>query len=94
MAEADDPGLRLSGPAPAELRAPVQGRGLGYTISWQRSWESGFTLKILEELGAGNLCSELRFGRKLSVIRGIVEQEIQAMVSRRENAATHHLYQA
>lgn len=54
----------------------------------------GFTLKILEELGAGNLCSELRFGRKLSVIRGIVEQEIQAMVSRRENAATHHLYQA
>ncbi|XP_052497673.1 huntingtin [Budorcas taxicolor] len=37
---------------------------------------------------------DTRFGRKLSVIRGIVEQEIQAMVSRRENAATHHLYQA
>lgn len=51
-------------------------------------------MKILEELGGGNFSSELRFGRKLSVIRGIVEQEIQAMVSRRENAATHHLYQA
>uniref|UniRef100_A0A4W2FFD3 Huntingtin n=1 Tax=Bos indicus x Bos taurus TaxID=30522 RepID=A0A4W2FFD3_BOBOX len=37
---------------------------------------------------------DTRFGRKLSIIRGIVEQEIQAMVSRRENAATHHLYQA
>lgn len=36
----------------------------------------------------------LRFGRKLSVIRGIVEQEIQAMVSKRDNIATHHLYQA
>lgn len=35
-----------------------------------------------------------RFGRKLSVIRGIVEQEIQAMVSKRENVATHHSYQA
>ncbi|TKC50975.1 hypothetical protein EI555_001287, partial [Monodon monoceros] len=35
-----------------------------------------------------------RFGRKLSIIRGIVEQEIQAMVSKRENIATHHLYQA
>jgi huntingtin len=28
------------------------------------------------------------------VIRGIVEQEIQAMVSKRENVATHHSYQA
>ncbi|XP_058157313.1 huntingtin isoform X2 [Dasypus novemcinctus] len=37
---------------------------------------------------------DTRFGRKLSVIRGIVEQEIQAMVSKRENIATHHLYQA
>ncbi|XP_053779195.1 huntingtin isoform X3 [Desmodus rotundus] len=37
---------------------------------------------------------DTRFGRKLSVIRGIVEQEIQAMVSKRENVATHHLYQA
>ncbi|XP_066242929.1 huntingtin isoform X4 [Saccopteryx leptura] len=36
---------------------------------------------------------DTRFGRKLSVIRGIVEQEIQAMVSKRENIATHHLYQ-
>lgn len=35
-----------------------------------------------------------RFGRKLSIIRGIVEQEIQAMVSNRENIATHHSYQA
>ncbi|XP_036083329.1 huntingtin isoform X3 [Rousettus aegyptiacus] len=37
---------------------------------------------------------DTRFGRKLSMIRGIVEQEIQAMVSKRENIATHHLYQA
>uniref|UniRef100_A0A673TZ91 Huntingtin n=1 Tax=Suricata suricatta TaxID=37032 RepID=A0A673TZ91_SURSU len=37
---------------------------------------------------------DTRFGRKLSVIRGIVEQEIQAMVSKRENVATHHSYQA
>ncbi|XP_042638571.1 huntingtin [Orycteropus afer afer] len=37
---------------------------------------------------------DTRFGRKLSVIRGIVEQEVQAMVSRRENIATHHPYQA
>ncbi|KAM4854776.1 huntingtin [Thomomys bottae] len=36
---------------------------------------------------------DTRFGRKLSMIRGIVEQEIQAMVSRRENIATHHPYQ-
>lgn len=28
------------------------------------------------------------------MIRGIVEQEIQAMVSKRDNIATHHLYQA
>uniref|UniRef100_A0A8C3I361 Huntingtin n=1 Tax=Chrysemys picta bellii TaxID=8478 RepID=A0A8C3I361_CHRPI len=37
---------------------------------------------------------DTRFGRKLSVIRGIVEQEIQAMISKRDNIATHHLYQA
>lgn len=37
---------------------------------------------------------ETRFGRKLSLVRGVVEQEIQAMVSKRENVATHHLYQA
>ncbi|XP_068926815.1 huntingtin isoform X1 [Petaurus breviceps papuanus] len=37
---------------------------------------------------------DTRFGRKLSVIRGIVEQEIQAMVSKRDNIPTHHLYQA
>ncbi|NWV25586.1 HD protein, partial [Origma solitaria] len=37
---------------------------------------------------------DTRFGRKLSVIRGIVEQEIQAMVSKRDNITTHHLYQA
>ncbi|XP_021116025.1 huntingtin isoform X3 [Heterocephalus glaber] len=37
---------------------------------------------------------DTRFGRKLSMIRGIVEQEIQAMVSKRENIATHHAYQA
>ncbi|XP_055988635.1 huntingtin isoform X2 [Sorex fumeus] len=36
---------------------------------------------------------DTRFGRKLSIIRGIIEQEIQAMVSKRENIATHHLYQ-
>ncbi|XP_060634006.2 huntingtin isoform X2 [Anolis sagrei] len=37
---------------------------------------------------------DTRFGRKLSVIRGIVEQEIQEMASKRDNIATHHLYQA
>ncbi|KAG7458857.1 hypothetical protein MATL_G00225080 [Megalops atlanticus] len=37
---------------------------------------------------------DTRFGRKLSVIRGIVEQEIQAMVSKRDNIATHFPYQA
>ncbi|XP_063313793.1 huntingtin [Pelobates fuscus] len=37
---------------------------------------------------------DTRFGRKLSVVRGIVEQEVQAMVSKRENIATHHPYQA
>ncbi|XP_074848498.1 huntingtin isoform X2 [Carettochelys insculpta] len=37
---------------------------------------------------------DTRFGRKLSVIRGIVEQEIQVMISKRENIATHHFYQA
>ncbi|KAG9346961.1 hypothetical protein JZ751_005888 [Albula glossodonta] len=34
------------------------------------------------------------FGRKLSVIRGTVEWEIQAMVSKRDNIATHFPYQA
>ncbi|XP_066576205.1 huntingtin isoform X3 [Amia ocellicauda] len=42
------------------------------------------TLKVLET----------RFGRKLCVIRGIVEREIQAMVSKRDNIATHFPYQA
>ncbi|XP_077136171.1 huntingtin isoform X3 [Ranitomeya variabilis] len=37
---------------------------------------------------------DTRFGRKLSVVRGIVEQEIQALISRRDNIATHHPYQA
>ncbi|KAJ8336106.1 hypothetical protein SKAU_G00394490 [Synaphobranchus kaupii] len=37
---------------------------------------------------------DTRFGRKLHVIRGIVEQEIQAMVSKRDNMATPHPYQA
>ncbi|XP_061440675.1 huntingtin [Rhineura floridana] len=37
---------------------------------------------------------DTRFGRKLNVIRGIVEQEIQEMVSKRDNVATHHVYQA
>ncbi|XP_068132416.1 huntingtin isoform X2 [Hyperolius riggenbachi] len=37
---------------------------------------------------------DTRFGRKLSVVRGIVEEEIQAMVSRKDNIATHHAYQA
>ncbi|EPY80840.1 hypothetical protein CB1_000531009 [Camelus ferus] len=37
---------------------------------------------------------DTRFGRKLSIVRGVVEQEIQAMVSKRENIATHHPYQA
>ncbi|KAM8940376.1 huntingtin isoform 2-T2 [Pelodytes ibericus] len=37
---------------------------------------------------------DTRFGRKLSVVRGIVEQEVQAMVSKRDNIATHHPNQA
>ncbi|XP_053314203.1 huntingtin [Spea bombifrons] len=37
---------------------------------------------------------DTRFGRKLSLVRGIVEQEVQAMVSKRDNIATHHPYQA
>ncbi|XP_040191278.1 huntingtin isoform X2 [Rana temporaria] len=37
---------------------------------------------------------DTRFGRKLSVVRGIVEEEIQALISRRDNIATHHAYQA
>ncbi|KAM4708326.1 huntingtin [Discoglossus pictus] len=37
---------------------------------------------------------DTRFGRKLIVVRGIVEQEIQAMLSKRDNIATHHSYQA
>jgi len=34
------------------------------------------------------------FGRKLAVIRGEVEREIQALVSKRDNAHTHHPYHA
>ncbi|XP_062991957.1 huntingtin isoform X2 [Elgaria multicarinata webbii] len=37
---------------------------------------------------------DTRFGRKLNAIRGIVEKEIQEMASKRDNIATHHLYQA
>uniref|UniRef100_A0A3Q3WBD7 Uncharacterized protein n=1 Tax=Mola mola TaxID=94237 RepID=A0A3Q3WBD7_MOLML len=37
---------------------------------------------------------ETRFGRKLAVIRGEVEREIQALVSKRDNAHTHHPYHA
>ncbi|XP_052401425.1 huntingtin isoform X2 [Carassius gibelio] len=37
---------------------------------------------------------DTRFGRKLSVVRGMVEREIQAMVSKRDNIATHFPYQA
>lgn len=76
--------------------APVQGPGaLALPCFLEAKLGArGFTVKIPEEPDGSNLCSEFRFGRKLSIIRGIVEQEIQAMVSRRENAATHHLYQA
>lgn len=35
-----------------------------------------------------------RFGRKLAVIRGEVEREIQALVSKRDNVHTHHPYRA
>ncbi|XP_034043507.1 huntingtin isoform X2 [Thalassophryne amazonica] len=35
---------------------------------------------------------ETRFGRKLAVIRGEVEREIQALVSKRDNVCTHHPY--
>ncbi|MFT7807444.1 huntingtin isoform X1 [Arapaima gigas] len=37
---------------------------------------------------------DTRFGRKLSMIRGMVEQEIQSMVSKRDNIATYFPYQA
>ncbi|XP_065121576.1 huntingtin isoform X4 [Paramisgurnus dabryanus] len=37
---------------------------------------------------------DTRYGRKLNVIRGMVEREIQAMVSKRDNIATHFPYQA
>ncbi|KAK5866420.1 hypothetical protein PBY51_020612 [Eleginops maclovinus] len=37
---------------------------------------------------------ETRFGRKLAVIRGEVEREIQALVSKRDNVHTHHPYHA
>ncbi|XP_061130026.1 huntingtin isoform X3 [Syngnathus typhle] len=37
---------------------------------------------------------ETRFGRKLAVIRGEVEREIQALVSKRDNVHTHHSYHA
>lgn len=36
----------------------------------------------------------LRFGRKLAVIRGEVEREIQALVSKRDNVHTYHPYHA
>lgn len=35
-----------------------------------------------------------RFGRKLAVIRGEVEREIRALVSKRDNVHTHHPYHA
>lgn len=38
--------------------------------------------------------SLLRFGRKLAVIRGEVEREIQALVSKRDNVQTYHQYHA
>uniref|UniRef100_G3Q318 Huntingtin n=1 Tax=Gasterosteus aculeatus aculeatus TaxID=481459 RepID=G3Q318_GASAC len=37
---------------------------------------------------------ETRFGRKLAMIRGEVEREIQALVSKRDNVHTHHPYHA
>ncbi|XP_076001900.1 huntingtin isoform X2 [Genypterus blacodes] len=37
---------------------------------------------------------DTRFGRKLAVIRGEVEREIQALVSKRDNVHTHHPYHA
>ncbi|XP_061581949.1 huntingtin isoform X1 [Cololabis saira] len=37
---------------------------------------------------------ETRFGRKLCVIRGEVEREIQALVSKKDNVHTHHPYHA
>ncbi|XP_069797989.1 huntingtin isoform X3 [Narcine bancroftii] len=37
---------------------------------------------------------DTRFGRKLSAIRGIVEREIQAMVSKRDNIVSRYPYQA
>ncbi|XP_062376493.1 huntingtin isoform X2 [Sardina pilchardus] len=37
---------------------------------------------------------DTRLGKKLSVIRGAVEREIQSMVSKRDNVSTHFPYQA
>ncbi|XP_068606729.1 huntingtin [Brachionichthys hirsutus] len=37
---------------------------------------------------------ETRFGKKLAVIRGEVEREIQSLVSKRDNVHTHHPYHA
>uniref|UniRef100_UPI003AAC632E huntingtin isoform X2 n=1 Tax=Centroberyx gerrardi TaxID=166262 RepID=UPI003AAC632E len=37
---------------------------------------------------------DTRFGRKLAVIRGEMEREIQALVSKRDNVHTHHPYHA
>ncbi|XP_056135883.1 huntingtin [Lampris incognitus] len=37
---------------------------------------------------------DTRFGRKLAVIRGEVEREIQALVSKRDNVHTYHPYHA
>ncbi|XP_029142402.1 huntingtin, partial [Protobothrops mucrosquamatus] len=36
---------------------------------------------------------DTRFGRKLNIIRGTIEQEIQELASKRDNVACHHLYQ-
>ena len=105
----DDSGIQCLGQIPKELiehlrracrrEPPTEGVGTGLggaCVSLRQSWGSlvVFTLRF-----GGTRCSmtfvlNFRFGRKLSIIRGIVEQEIQAMVSKRENIATHHLYQA
>ncbi|XP_036790020.1 huntingtin isoform X9 [Oncorhynchus mykiss] len=52
------------------------------TVSCLEQQPRNKTLKVLDT----------RFGRKLSVIRGAVEREIQAMVSKRDNVHTHHPY--
>lgn len=84
-------------PGQRKLSLVLQGHVLWYCRCWGSFRQSWGCLPVFHNFRGiqifFNPCSTFRFGRKLSIIRGIVEQEIQAMVSKRENIATHHLYQ-